>query len=67
MDARVSQSDIPQVYDALSKTYDIWGRLAETKARNHAIELAGIHDGQKILEVAVGKGLAFFEILALRK
>ena len=63
MDARVSQADIPQVYDSLSKTYDIWGKLAETKARNRAIELADIHDGQKILEVAVGTGLAFFEIV----
>jgi len=63
MDARVSQSEIPQVYDSLSKTYDIWGKLAETKARNRAIELAEVHDGQKILEVAVGTGLAFYEIV----
>jgi len=40
MDARVSQSEIPKVYDSLSKTYDIWGKLAESKARNRAIELA---------------------------
>jgi ubiquinone/menaquinone biosynthesis C-methylase UbiE len=63
MDAKVSQSEIPQVYDSLSKTYDIWGKLAETKARNRALELADIHDGQKILEVAVGTGLAFYEIV----
>jgi ubiquinone/menaquinone biosynthesis C-methylase UbiE len=63
MDARVSQSEIPKVYDSLSKTYDIWGKLAESKARNRAIELADIHDGQKILEVAVGTGLAFYEIV----
>ena len=63
MDARVSQSEIPQVYDSLSKTYDIWGKLAETKARNRAIELADIRDGQDILEVAVGTGLAFCEIV----
>jgi ubiquinone/menaquinone biosynthesis C-methylase UbiE len=63
MDARVSQSEIPQVYDSLSKTYDIWGKLAETRARNRALELADIHDGQNILEVAVGTGLAFYEIV----
>ena len=63
MDARVSQSEIPQIYDSLSKTYDIWGKLAETKARNRAIALAEIHDGQKILEAAVGTGLVFFEIV----
>ena len=63
MDARVSQSEIPQVYDSLSKTYDIWGKIAETRARNRSIELADIHDGQKILEVAVGTGLAFYDIV----
>jgi ubiquinone/menaquinone biosynthesis C-methylase UbiE len=63
MDASVSQSEIPGIYDSLSKTYDIWGKLAETKARNRALELADIHDGQRILEVAVGTGLAFYEIV----
>ena len=63
MEAKVSQSEIPQLYDSLSKTYDIWGKVAETKARNRALELADIHDGQKILEVAVGTGLAFYEIV----
>ena len=63
MDAKVSQSEIPGIYDSLSKTYDIWGKLAETKARNRALELADIHDGQNILEVAVGTGLAFYDIV----
>jgi ubiquinone/menaquinone biosynthesis C-methylase UbiE len=63
MDARVSQNEIPKVYDSLSKTYDIWGKLAETRARDRAIELADIEDGQTILEVAVGTGLGFYEIV----
>lgn len=63
MDAKVSQNEIPGVYDSLSKTYDIWGKLAETRARNRAIELTEIIDGQKILEVAVGTGLTFYEIV----
>lgn len=63
MDARVPQIDIPGVYDSLSKTYDIWGKLAETRARNRALELADIKDGQNILEVAVGTGLGFYEIV----
>jgi hypothetical protein len=50
MEARVPQSEIPAVYDKLSKTYDIWGKLAETRARDRAIELADIKDGQTILE-----------------
>ena len=63
MEARVPQSEIPGVYDSLSKTYDIWGKLAETRARNRAIELADIENGQHILEVAVGTGLGFYEIV----
>ena len=63
MDAKVPQNKIPGVYDSLSKTYDIWGKLAETRARGRAIELADIKDGQNILEVAVGTGLGFYEIV----
>jgi ubiquinone/menaquinone biosynthesis C-methylase UbiE len=63
LDARVSQKDIGTLYDSLSGIYDVWGTLAEYLARNRAIELADIRDGQNILEVAVGTGLAFYEIV----
>jgi len=63
LDARLSQKDIVTLYDSLSRVYDLWGTLAESRARKRAIELADIKDGQKILEVAVGTGLAFYEIV----
>ena len=63
LDARVSQKDIVPLYNSLSGIYDIWGTLAESRARNRAIELADIREGQNILEVAVGTGLAFYEIV----
>jgi ubiquinone/menaquinone biosynthesis C-methylase UbiE len=63
LDARVSQSQIGSMYDNIAPIYDLWGRLAESRARNRAIELAEIKDGQNILEVAVGTGLAFYEIV----
>jgi ubiquinone/menaquinone biosynthesis C-methylase UbiE len=63
LDARISQKDIGTLYDSLSGIYDVWGTLAESRARNRAIELADIRDGQDILEVAVGTGLAFYEIV----
>jgi demethylmenaquinone methyltransferase / 2-methoxy-6-polyprenyl-1,4-benzoquinol methylase len=63
LDARISQEEIGRVYDNLSKIYDIWGYLTESRARNRAIELAEIKDGQNILEVAVGTGIAFYEIV----
>ena len=62
-DARVRQSEMSALYDKLSGIYDIWGKLTESRARNRAIELAKIRDGQSILEVAAGTGLAFYEIV----
>lgn len=63
LDARVPQGRIGDVYDGIAPIYDIWGRLTESRARDRAIELADIEDGQRILEVAVGTGLAFYEIV----
>jgi ubiquinone/menaquinone biosynthesis C-methylase UbiE len=63
LDARVLQSEIGRIYDKLAGIYDIWGALTESRARKRAIELAMIKDGSNILEVAVGTGLAFYEIV----
>ncbi len=63
LDAKVSQHEIANVYDSLSRIYDLWGTLTESRARNRALELAEIKNGQDILEVAVGTGLAFYEIV----
>ena len=63
LDARIPQNQISSVYDKIAPIYDLWGRLTETRARNRALELAKIQDGQTILEVAVGTGLAFYEIV----
>jgi ubiquinone/menaquinone biosynthesis C-methylase UbiE len=63
IDARVSQNEIAGIYDSFSNIYDIWGNLTESHARSRALELAEIINGLKILEVAVGTGLAFYEIV----
>jgi ubiquinone/menaquinone biosynthesis C-methylase UbiE len=51
------------VYDRIAPVYDIWGRLTESRPRDRALELAAIQDGQSVLEVAVGTGLAFRRIV----
>lgn len=61
--AKIPQTQVPALYDRKAGIYDVWGKLTETKARNRAIEVADIRDGQTILEVAVGTGLAFQEIV----
>ena len=63
LDARVKKIDVPRIYKKVASVYDIWARLTESKARKRCLELAGIRDGESVLEVAVGTGLAFVEIL----
>ncbi len=63
LDAKVPQDEIGKLYDAKAWFYDIWSYLTESKARERALELAEIQDGQSILEVAVGTGLMFNEIV----
>jgi ubiquinone/menaquinone biosynthesis C-methylase UbiE len=61
--ARIKQADVPNVYRVTAPVYDLWGRLTETKARQRCLELAQVRDGEAVLEVAVGTGLTFAEIL----
>jgi ubiquinone/menaquinone biosynthesis C-methylase UbiE len=62
-DAYIKQEDIGKLYDTKAPIYDTWAYLTETVARERSLELAEISDGQSILEVAVGTGLAFHEIV----
>ncbi len=61
--ARLKKRDVVAVYSQTAPLYDLWGAMAESKARNKALALANIRDGESILEVAVGPGLLFQEIL----
>jgi ubiquinone/menaquinone biosynthesis C-methylase UbiE len=63
LEAKVSQADAPGLYDGLSKHYDAWAALTESRARKRSLRLAAIKDGQQVLEVAVGTGLAFLEVV----
>jgi ubiquinone/menaquinone biosynthesis C-methylase UbiE len=61
--AKLDKSDVVEVYTQTAPIYDLWGALTETKARKRALSQAQIQDGEAILEVAVGTGLTFQEIL----
>jgi ubiquinone/menaquinone biosynthesis C-methylase UbiE len=63
LDARVAKERVPRVYDRIAPVYDLWAWLTEGKARRRCLELASIRDGEAVLEVAVGTGLAFADIL----
>ncbi len=61
--AKLNKAEVIKVYSQTAPVYDIWGTLTETKARRRALELMKIRDGESILEVAVGTGLTFQELL----
>jgi ubiquinone/menaquinone biosynthesis C-methylase UbiE len=63
LDARIPQQHIAGIYNSLAGVYDIWAYMTESRARDRALELAEIKNGQNILEVAVGTGLAFYKIV----
>ena len=63
LEAVIPQSEIGPLYDKISLFYDIWGKLTESRVAKRALELADIRDGQHILEVAMGTGLVFQEIV----
>jgi ubiquinone/menaquinone biosynthesis C-methylase UbiE len=63
LEARVPQDAIAALYGRLAWMYDAWAVLTETRARKMCIERAGVRDGERVLEVAVGTGLAFRELV----
>lgn len=63
LEARYSHDEIVRKYNWIAPIYDLFGFLMESKARQRALEMASIKNGEKILEVAFGTGLNFVEIL----
>jgi len=63
LDAGIEKDKVPDIYQRFASSYDFWARLAEAKARTRCLELAAIQDGESVLEVAVGTGIVFEQIL----
>ena len=63
LDAKVAQNEIGELYDSKAWFYDAWAYFTESKARYRALELAEIKNNQSIIEVAVGTGLMFSDIV----
>ncbi len=64
LDAQIEKGRVADVYRKIAPSYDLWARLTEGKARDRCLQLAAIQNGEDVLEVAVGTGLAFERILA---
>ncbi|OGP86804.1 MAG: hypothetical protein A2156_12935 [Deltaproteobacteria bacterium RBG_16_48_10] len=63
LEARYTHQEIVRKYNLIASVYDLFGILMESKARQCALEMADIRNGEKVLEVAVGTGLNFIEVL----
>jgi len=63
-DAGIEKGQVAGIYQRIAPTYDLWAWLTESKARDRCLQLAALRDGEDVLEVAVGTGLAFERILA---
>jgi ubiquinone/menaquinone biosynthesis C-methylase UbiE len=63
LDALLKQDQVADVYRRIAPVYDLWARLTESKARDLCIEAAAVRDGESLLEVAVGTGLAFEKLI----
>ena len=61
--ARYTHKEIVRKYNWIAPFYDLFGLLMESKARERALEIAAIQNGEKILDAAFGTGLNFVEIL----
>ena len=62
-EAKLEKDRVPGTYRRIASIYDVWAWLTERQARELCLELASIRDGESVLEVAVGTGLAFESIL----
>jgi len=62
-----SEEKTKKSYSRVSKVYNIWSRLFESKTAERVIELAQIKNGDTILEAAVGTGAQFEKITLVNK
>lgn len=63
LQARLTYEEIIRKYDRIASIYDLFGVLMASRARQRALEMAHIRNGERVLEVALGTGLSFVEIL----
>jgi len=61
--ARLPPEEVASVYRRVAPIYDVWARLTEHRARARCLALAGVRDGESVLEVAVGTGLLFEQLV----
>jgi ubiquinone/menaquinone biosynthesis C-methylase UbiE len=63
MPARLNVSGVTAAYDRIAPIYDLWGRLAESKAHAVCLEWLDLRDVRLVLDVATGTGTLLGKVL----
>lgn len=63
MAATNTNLEVVGAYSRVAAIYDAWTWFTESRSLDAGLERAHIRDGESVLEVAVGTGIAFREIL----
>ncbi|MBI2059741.1 MAG: methyltransferase domain-containing protein [Nitrospirae bacterium] len=58
---------VRRTYSVFARLYNIWGWMVARHAHRKALELAGIREGERLVEVAVGTGLMFSKAAVLNR
>jgi ubiquinone/menaquinone biosynthesis C-methylase UbiE len=61
--ALLPDDQVVRAYTRVAPVYDAWAALTETRARRASLARAAVTNGDAILEIAVGTGLAFAELV----
>lgn len=62
LEANTSPAAIPGFYSRVAPLYELVPPLFESKARRRVLQLAGIRDGEAVLEVGIGTGVQIAEL-----
>lgn len=63
LEREFSEKSVKDSYAVVAWFYDLWSRLTEAKAARRVLDRADIQDGESVLEVAVGTGLLFADVV----
>jgi demethylmenaquinone methyltransferase/2-methoxy-6-polyprenyl-1,4-benzoquinol methylase len=57
LEARTGVADAVRKFSWLAPFYEVWAHHVEARPRRRVLELAGVQDGESVLEVATGTGV----------
>jgi ubiquinone/menaquinone biosynthesis C-methylase UbiE len=60
---KFSRDSVSASYSKVARFYGLWSLLTESKAARRVLTLADIQDGESVIEVAVGTGIMFADVV----